>query len=624
MRGTPSAYAALLASEIKPSDDTLYFISNPEDDSAVLYLGSKMIAGGDDLTSSSINELQDVLINSEDLTDKSLLVYDLKQQLWVNKEFKDFTFIGATETSNGISGFVPAPEKEQTNAFLCSNGSWVELDNAQVTGDNLSITINDKVVSLNNYGIQYYKYDSEADGHYILQVVDENNPWIAGLEPRVVLENNELVIGWYEPNSTTIEGVNSQITNLQSIITNLEDIVGEPANADNNNTASGIFAELDNKVNKTDVYTKTEVDTFINELESDISTELSSKADVSEVTESFELITEELSKKADKASVYTKEETQSYVESAIANVDHLKRKEVTSIEMIDIEAADATQYIYMIPSGLSDDDNKYYEYMVIEIDVVDEEGISTTIRKVEQVGSWEVNLTDYVKKSDLTTVKNELIEDLNEKVDKVYYIVENEDGTTSQVEGTLLTPEEKAKLAGLSVNPDGSVGISGTVNAENVQGLGTWITQNGNTYIQNLGENNLSENIKEKLNYITAVDGTSFTVTNGTLHLNEISADKVTGLSTLVTKVGNLEASLKALDETVNNETSGLSAVNTRVLALENTVNSLDDNYVSIVNFNKTVGDLSTLLTSTSGTIISQIEDINARLTWQELETVSE
>ena len=79
MRGTPSAYAALLASERKPSDDTLYFISNPEDLSVTLYLGTKKIAGGEgeDLSAASIDALKDVLINSEELTDKAFaLVYN--------------------------------------------------------------------------------------------------------------------------------------------------------------------------------------------------------------------------------------------------------------------------------------------------------------------------------------------------------------------------------------------------------------------------------------------------------------------------------------------------------------------------------------------------------------------
>ena len=42
--------------------------------------------------------------------------------------------------------------------------------------------------------------------------VSEENPWKAGLQPRIDAEGN---IGWYEPNPTTIEGVQDQVTGIQ-------------------------------------------------------------------------------------------------------------------------------------------------------------------------------------------------------------------------------------------------------------------------------------------------------------------------------------------------------------------------------------------------------------------------
>ena len=64
-----------------------------------------------------------------------------------------------------------------------------------------------------------------------------------------------------------------------------------------------------------------------------------------------------------------------------------------------------------------------------------------------------------------------LSEKVDNKVEKVFYTIHNDDGTTTKVEGTLLTPEEKEKLSALSIDEDGSVGISGTVSASNVQEL---------------------------------------------------------------------------------------------------------------------------------------------------------
>jgi hypothetical protein len=67
----------------------------------------------------------------------------------------------------------------------------------------------------------------------------------------------------------------------------------------------------------------------------------------------------------------------------------------------------------MVPSGLKEDDNKYYEYIVIELEVYDEETDSKiTTKRIEKIGSWEVNLNDYAKTSDVNTA-------LEGKVDKV-------------------------------------------------------------------------------------------------------------------------------------------------------------------------------------------------------------
>jgi hypothetical protein len=41
------------------------------------------------------------------------------------------------------------------------------------------------------------------------------------LELRVVLEGTEFTLGWYEPNPTTIEGMNAQISGIQGTVNDL-------------------------------------------------------------------------------------------------------------------------------------------------------------------------------------------------------------------------------------------------------------------------------------------------------------------------------------------------------------------------------------------------------------------
>lgn len=145
--------------------------------------------------------------------------------------------------------------------------------------------------------------------------------------------------------------------------------------------------------------------------------------DLSDYITSGEL-TEALANKADKSDVYTKTETDKKIGDAVAAADHLKRKIVDSVEDIDITAADAMQYIYMVPSGLQASDNKYYEYIVLE-----ENGN----KYVEQVGSWEVDLTAYLTKAaaeETYAKKNDVETTYAKKTDLDAYVTDTELSTT--------------------------------------------------------------------------------------------------------------------------------------------------------------------------------------------------
>lgn len=439
------------------------------------------------------------------------------------------------------------------------------------TADNKSIQVVDGVLSLYNFGTSYYKYIAETtdeesgevtSAHYEKVEVSDENPWDAGLEPRVVEEDGQLVIGWYEPNPTTIDGVQAQITELQEAVDSLEEAVGTPAEGDTI-PATGLYLELDKKADKTSVYTKTEVDTLI------------------------------------------------------ASTDHLKRKIFDTLDLaqdfIDANPDTADQYIYMIPNGLQNDSNKYYEYMLID-DIL------------EPVGNWEVDLNDYFTEDELkeylegyyteeevqailadyatktdlegyydidqidnlltnyytsekvdellgnyvlkeegkslvedteiaklktvlanaepnyiksvssnftvteagqlnlNTISIGQVEDLQEaldnKVTRTY--TTNEDG--SKTEWILLSPENQAKLAALTIGDTGDLEVAGTVNAENVKGLGSWITTNRDTIsgLYPLADQTKLSSIEEgaEKNFIRAVNEEQFSVTTeGVLNL---------------------------------------------------------------------------------------------------------
>lgn len=138
---------------------------------------------------------------------------------------------------------------------------------------------------------------------------------------------------------------------------------------------------------------------------------------------------------------------------------------------------------------------------------------------------------------------------LNSKVDKV--------------EGSrLITKIEADKLAKLSIDDEGNLGISQTINIENVQGLEDWLGLYSGA-LKGLSENNLTNDLYNKLTNtleLQAVDSNNFVVNNGVLSLVSVGQNQVSGLSD----------SLQAINESLTSLNSKLDA------AIENHLTWLD------------------------------------------------
>lgn len=88
-------------------------------------------------------------------------------------------------------------------------------------------------------------------------------------------------------------------------------------------------------------------------------------------------------------------QTEEEVKALIADADHMKRKIVDSLDDIDVTAKDADKFIYMLKipqrnAETGDDESYYEEYMVVG-------------GKLDIVGNSKIDLTDYVKKTDVAT-----------------------------------------------------------------------------------------------------------------------------------------------------------------------------------------------------------------------------
>lgn len=470
----------------------------------------------------------------------------------------------------------------------------------------------------------------------------------AGLEPRVRLEGENFVIAWYEPSGETVEDVSANLEALSQRVESVESKIADVEQdiSDANAAITGLQDELNLKANASNVYTKTETDSKIKEeidkvdhlkrttvagLESidltapdadqyiymvpnvetgnydeymvikyeDGTAELEKVGDWS-VDLSGYATTEDLEGKVDKDSnarlmtnaegdkLATIEENaqENYIKSVDTefSVDEAGQLHLESISQDKVEnlSSDLTAIrddVSYTQGQVSKKVDKVAGYRLME------EAEGEKLRKIkdliQSVNETNFSVTDEgelnLKDIDQSKVTG-LSEALEDKVSKL-----NTDGR----DWTLLSPENQDKLAALIIGDSGDIEVSGKVNADNVEGLASWITTNRDTVPGLLSALNAAklDSISEgaERNYINSVNTSEFSVTNRNLELVAVDPSKITGLADLL--------SAKA-DQSV-------------VTTLQNNVTTLQSELTAL-------GDRTTV-------VERQISDINTRLTWQSL-----
>lgn len=166
--------------------------------------------------------------------------------IWYSlEEMKAYAKTGATAYVGQTLVYVNETAKTSTAYIIAdATGALQEIGAGKVELDNVTIETNASgKVALKDFGKKYYKwvktvpasgtpgedgYVAEVPGHYAEQVVDEANPWKAGLELRTV-DGSQL--GWYEPNTETAAGLNSAVTALQGDVAELRNSLSSLAGA---------------------------------------------------------------------------------------------------------------------------------------------------------------------------------------------------------------------------------------------------------------------------------------------------------------------------------------------------------------------------------------------------------
>ena len=293
---------------------------------------------------------------------------------------------GATAYVGQILVYVNEAESTSKAYVIADAAGTLTEVGAATLGDDKTITLENGTLSLKNWGKEYYRWvdavgeegkEGYVAGHHEKQAVDESHPWIAGLEPKSIAgADGSYEIAWYQPSTTTVEGLNSAVSSIQTSVNEINQALGDAGTPD---TIRGDIASLETAV-------AGKLNTTGGALTGDLTLSDGSKAASETVVDSK-------------------------IATAIGSAGHLKRLVVTQLP--EVAEADADT-IYMVKDATVTSGDAYKEYMLIDGAFV-------------QIGDTSVDLEPYAKTADVTSAVNGVQTNLDNHIaDAVKHITAEE------------------------------------------------------------------------------------------------------------------------------------------------------------------------------------------------------
>lgn len=358
-------------------------------------------------------------------------------------------------------------------------------------GDESTITVaGDGTVSL--YGVSGLELTRTDDGGQTTKIT---------YQPLLV----DGKLTWVEPSSTTVEGLATEIQSLKTRVDTVE--------SSNNTAIEGInskigtvtegktVVEMINDAKTEATYDDTALSGRVATIEGDYlkaadKTAIENKMATDIATAKTEAI-ETVLGEAVPEDFDTLKEIAAWIQSDTTASAQLVTR-VTNIENDYLKGADKTElqgkidalesFVGTLPEGATSTTVIAYIKEVVDgikigdyAKAADLTALTNRVKTLEDVGA-EKNIINSVDTEQFTVDENRKLTMKPIAIDKVTGLSAAIDSKVDKVEGSrLISSDEATKLEKLVLSADGTVEISGEINASNVKELGTWITTNRDT-----------------------------------------------------------------------------------------------------------------------------------------------
>lgn len=358
-------------------------------------------------------------------------------------------------------------------------------------GDESTITVaGDGTVSL--YGVSGLELTRTDDGGQTTKIT---------YQPLLV----DGKLTWVEPSSTTVEGLATEIQSLKTRVDTVE--------SSNNTAIEGInskigtvtegktVVEMINDAKTEATYDDTALSGRVTTIEGDYlkaadKTAIENKMATDIATAKTEAI-ETVLGEAVPEDFDTLKEIAAWIQSDTTASAQLVTR-VTNIENDYLKGADKTElqgkidaletFVGTLPEGATSTTVIAYIKEVVDgikigdyAKAADLTALTNRVKTLEDVGA-EKNIINSVDAEQFAVDDNRKLTMKPIAMDKVTGLSAAIDSKVDKVEGSrLISSDEATKLEKLVLSEDGTVEISGEINASNVKELGTWITTNRDT-----------------------------------------------------------------------------------------------------------------------------------------------